>query len=218
MNFLIHGLRRRARALAHTKTPTPFRAPADSVYNDNKSIVLTSLRKPEAAPPRIQRLWGLLRGAAARIKNRSSKATPKTQQIIFNDGAPLKLTNATLEIKHQETAWKINSRARNLFTVFIGSLAATGKNERDTASCGKAKKNVDKSLPSFNPYPNPTELSRDEDCVADNPGGNTTKDTSGGSTDDKKQKSGGTGGIQRRDFYSIFRKPRLECIKIFQIN
>ena len=51
MIFLINGLQRRARALAQTKIPTPFRAPANTVYNDTKSIALTSLRKPEAAPP-----------------------------------------------------------------------------------------------------------------------------------------------------------------------
>ena len=51
MKFLIHGLQQRARALAHMKTPTPFWAPADTVYNDTKSLALSLLHQPEAAPP-----------------------------------------------------------------------------------------------------------------------------------------------------------------------
>ena len=152
MKFLIHGLQRCARALAHMKTPTPFQAPADTVHNDTKSLALSSLRQPEAAPPRIQRLWGLLRGVAARISNRSARTTSGKKQIIFKDGTQSTLVTEALKIKPQKLAWNINLRACILATVFIGSLVAPGNNERDTASCGKAKKNVEKSVPAFTPY------------------------------------------------------------------
>ena len=60
MNFLIYGLQQRARALAQTKIPTPFQAPADTVHNDTKSIALTPLRQPEAAPPEYSVCGGCL--------------------------------------------------------------------------------------------------------------------------------------------------------------
>ena len=203
MKFFIHGLQRRARALAYMKAPTPFRAPAD---NDTKSLALSSLRQPEAAPPRIQRLWGLLRGVAARTGNRVATTTSGKKELIFKDGTPPTLVPEVLTATRQKSTWSINSRVRNLATVFIGSLFAPGNDERNTASCGKAKK--EKSVPSFKPYPNPSELSRDEDRAADNPGGKKAKETSGGAVEGAKRNSKRTSGkpMRPQDYFPLFHK------------
>ena len=84
-------------------------------------------------------------------------------------------------------------RARNLATVFIGSLVAPSNNERDTVSCGKAKKNVEKSVPAFTPYQKPHELSRDKDRVADN-------------SEEKKTKEMSGKAARRSNFFPLFQK------------
>ena len=90
--------------------------------------------------------------------------------------------------------------------MFIGSLIAPGNDERNMASCGKAKK--EKSVPSFNPYPNPSELSRDEDRVADNPREKKAKETSGGAVEGAKRNSKRTSGkpMRPQDYFPLFHK------------